>query len=255
MSAVDFELVPAIDLRHGEVVRLKQGEDARRTVYETDPRPVFERYAASGARRIHLVDLDAAFGEAPQRELLAELCQMAQGRCVVQTGGGLRDRAALDWAVEAGFRGVVVTSLLVREPEECASFARSVPGALIPALDIRGDVLKMSGWTESAPVDLDDLCARLADLPLGGVLVTDIERDGMLDGPNVELAARIGRACAAPSLVSGGVRELAHLEAAVAEPAVGGAIVGRALLDGALDLAEALGICEARTGAASGEDT
>lgn len=235
-----FDLIPAIDLRHGEVVRLQQGEDSKRTVYETDPAIVVERYAAAGIRYLHVVDLDAAFGEEPQRSVLERIAEVVDGRCRLQLGGGLRDRAAFDWAVRAGYSRFVVTSLLVKDFELCADVARTHPGALVPALDLRAGELKMSGWTESAGVDLDDLCSRLAELPLGAVLVTDIERDGMLDGPNVDLAARIGAACAAPGLLSGGVRTLEHLKSAVSSPGVGGAIVGRALLDGALDLEDAL---------------
>ena len=235
-----FDLIPAIDLRHGEVVRLKQGEDARRTVYETDPTVVVERYASAGIRHLHLVDLDAAFGEPAQRDVLERIAQVADGRCRLQLGGGLRDRAAFDWAAASGFSRFVVTSLLVKDFDLCASVATAHPGSLVPALDLRAGELKMSGWTESAGVDLDSLCKKLSALPLGAVLVTDIERDGMLDGPNVDLAARIGAACGAPGLLSGGVRTLDHLKAALAAPGVGGAIVGRALLDGALDLEDAL---------------
>ena len=235
-----FELVPAIDLRNGEVVRLKQGEDSRRTVYETDPGVILDRYLDSGVGRIHLVDLDAAFGEPPQRTLLAALAARNEGRCALQVGGGLRDASAFDWAFSSGFERAVVTSMLVRDFDACATVARTHPGQLVPALDIRGGELKMSGWTESAPIDLDGLFDQLSELPLGAVLVTDIERDGMLGGPNVELAARVGRACGSPALLSGGVRTLRHLEEAVAAQGVGGAIVGRALLDGAMDLREAL---------------
>lgn len=235
-----FDLIPAIDLRHGEVVRLQQGEDSRRTVYETDPAAVAERYAAAGIRHLHVVDLDAAFGEEPQRKVLERIADVVGGRCGLQLGGGLRDRSAFEWAAQTGYLRFVVTSLLVKDFDLCADVARSHPGSLVPALDLRAGELKMSGWTETAAVDLDDLCTRLAALPLGAVLVTDIERDGMLDGPNVELAAGIGEACGAPGLLSGGVRTLAHLEAALASPGVGGAIVGRALLDGALDLDDAL---------------
>ncbi|MEM1245190.1 MAG: 1-(5-phosphoribosyl)-5-[(5-phosphoribosylamino)methylideneamino] imidazole-4-carboxamide isomerase [Acidobacteriota bacterium] len=235
-----FDLIPAIDLRHGEVVRLKQGEDARRTVYETDPAVVVERYASAGIRHLHLVDLDAAFGEEPQRALLERIAELVGGRCSLQLGGGLRDRAAFAWAAQSGFSRFVVTSLLVKDFDLCADVATSHPGALVPALDLRAGELKMSGWTESADVDLGGLCARLKELPIGAVLVTDIERDGMLDGPNVALAAEIGEACGAPGLLSGGVRTLEHLQAALAAPGVGGAIVGRALLDGVLALDDAL---------------
>ena len=238
--AESFDLIPAIDLRRGQVVRLAQGEDARRTVYDPDPRPVLERYLQAGVRRVHLVDLDAAFGEKPQRALLTQLLEQAGGSCALQVGGGLRDRAALDWALGTGFARVVVTSLLVKSWETCADFARQAPGVLVPALDVRRGELKMSGWTESAPIDLAELCLRLRELPLGAVLVTDIERDGMLDGPNLELAADMGRSCGVAALLSGGVRTARHLQAAADTPGIGGAIVGRALLDGALALEDAV---------------
>jgi phosphoribosylformimino-5-aminoimidazole carboxamide ribotide isomerase len=188
------------------------------------------------------VDLDAAFGEAPQRELIARFTgHPAAPR--VQLGGGLRDREAVEWAFGAGVERVVITSMLVRDPVLFAELARANPGRVVAALDLDAGVLRHSGWTESAPRAIEDVCADLRELPLAAVLVTDISRDGTLQGPNLELACRIARLAGAPAILSGGVRSLLDLEQARAAPEIAEAIVGRALYDGAIDLRSAIAVC------------
>jgi imidazole glycerol-phosphate synthase subunit HisF len=236
------ELIPAIDLRGGRVVRLLRGDDRARTEYPHDPVAVLARARAAGVRRVHLVDLDAAFGEAPQRPLLERLARAGEG-LELQLGGGLRDRAAVEWALGAGFRRAVITSLLVRDPELFAALAREHPGRLVAALDVESGRLRHAGWRESAAGSLDAWCGRLAELPLSEILVTDIERDGALAGPNLELAVSLARACACPALLSGGVRDARDLERAAARPEIAGAVVGKALYDGGLELDQALRAC------------
>jgi phosphoribosylformimino-5-aminoimidazole carboxamide ribotide isomerase len=245
-SAPPFELVPSIDLRHGRVVRLRRGDDAERTFYDADPREVLARFAASGVARAHLVDLDAAFGEPPQRALLAELSESAAraGGPALQLGGGLRDRAAIDWALAAGFERVVLGSLVARDPAAFGALARALPGRLVPALDAAGGEVRVDGWRRGAGTPAVALAAALAGLPCPAVLVTDVERDGTLDGANVELALSVAVASGLRALVSGGVRSLADLAAMRQKAAAGaplaGVVVGRALYDGTFTLADAL---------------
>ena len=236
------QLLPAIDLRGGQVVRLERGDDARRTVYDADPRRALRRYREAGVSRIHVVDLDAAFGGAPQRALVEELARQAVPGGI-QLGGGLRDRESVEWAFAAGCERAVVTSLIVRDFDTFADLCRRYPGRMVAALDIDGGEVRLAGWTESADRSPAALCAELAGLPVAAVLVTDISRDGMMQGPNLDLACRIGDLAGAPAILSGGVRSAADLETAARRPGIEAAIVGRALYDGTLALADAMAAC------------
>ena len=236
------QLLPAIDLRGGQVVRLERGDDEWRTVYDADPGNVLRRYREAGVARIHVVDLDAAFGGPPQRGVVRELARRAV--CGgIQLGGGLRDREAVEWAFAAGCERAVVTSLIVRDFDVFADLCREHPGRMVAALDIDGGEVRLAGWTESADRSPAALCAQLADLPVAAVLVTDISRDGMMQGPNIDLACRIGDLAGTPAILSGGVRSAADLEAAARRSGIEAAIVGRALYDGSLSLDEAIAAC------------
>ena len=236
------QLLPAIDLRGGQVVRLERGDDERRTVYDADPGNVLRRYREAGVARIHVVDLDAAFGGPLQRGVVRELARRAV-RGGIQLGGGLRDREAVEWAFAAGCERAVVTSLIVRDFDVFADLCREHPGRMVAALDIDGGEVRLAGWTESADRSPAALCAELADLPVAAVLVTDISRDGMMQGPNIDLACRIGDLAGTPAILSGGVRSAADLEAAARRSEIEAAIVGRALYDGSLSLDEAIAAC------------
>ena len=251
------QLLPAIDLRGGQVVRLERGDDGRRTVYDADPGNALRRYGEAGVSRIHVVDLDAAFGGAPQRELVGALARQAAPGSI-QLGGGLRDRESVEWGFAAGCERAVVTSLIVRDFDVFAGLCRDYPGRMVAALDIDGGEVRLAGWTESADRSPATLCAQLAGLPIAAVLVTDISRDGMMQGPNIDLACEIGAMAGAPAILSGGVRSAADLEAAARRPELEAAIVGRALYDGSLTLGEAIAACGgagALAGAASGSAT
>jgi phosphoribosylformimino-5-aminoimidazole carboxamide ribotide isomerase len=241
-----MELLPAIDLRRGGAVRLRQGDDARATRYGDDPGELLTRYARAGVARVHLVDLDAALGEAPQRALIAALIAALAalpGAPALQLGGGLRDRESVLWALGAGCERAVLGSLAARQPDLFASLAHEFPGRLVPALDVEAGEARVAGWREGAGRSLGELCAGLSGLPCPAVLVTDVERDGMMAGPNFDLARRVARMSGLPALLSGGIRSLEDLEAARAWPEISGAIVGRALYEGAFTIAEALAAC------------
>ncbi|MEM6796329.1 MAG: 1-(5-phosphoribosyl)-5-[(5-phosphoribosylamino)methylideneamino] imidazole-4-carboxamide isomerase, partial [Acidobacteriota bacterium] len=234
-------LVPSIDVRHGKVVRLQQGDDARRTVYDRDPADLLREFAAAGVALVHLVDLDAAFGERPQRPIFERLA--ASSPVSLEMGGGLRDEESVAWALSAGIERVVLGSMVARETDRFLALAAEYPGRLVPAIEASGGLLKVAGWVESASVTLDELCARLRGAPCPAALVTDVGRDGTMDGPNIDLALEVHRKSGIPAMVSGGVRSLGDLERA-RQPGVEGVIVGRAFYEGRFTLQDAVAVFE-----------
>lgn len=245
-----MQLIPSIDLRRGRVVRLAQGRDAQATVYSDDPLEVLAQFQDAGAERVHIVDLDAAFGEPRQIALLARLVAAAKGE-KLQLGGGLRSGDLLRSALEGGFDRVVAGSMVVRGPAAFGRAAELSPGRLIPALEFANGELRSAGWSEGTPLDLEEVLKQL--LPFTGLfsetLVTDIARDGMLSGPNLDLPASVARALGVQAIVSGGVSGKDDVVAAAAFPELSGIIVGRAFYDGKIDLAAAIeGLRAARAG-------
>jgi phosphoribosylformimino-5-aminoimidazole carboxamide ribotide isomerase len=242
-----FTIYPAIDVRDGRVVRLRQGDYAQETRYPDAPLALALRYAQTGARWLHLVDLDAARdGGYANEDLLRAI--KAGSDLKVQTGGGVRSEADLRRLLQAGADRVVIGSLAVREPERVAEWlARYSSEAITVALDTRQDdaggwVLPVKGWTETGEHRLDSLAVAYADIGLTHLLCTDIGRDGMLAGPNLDLYAHL-RAIA-PQLqiqASGGARDLADVVAA-REAGCAGIVLGKALLEGRMDLGQALAV-------------
>jgi len=240
-----FTVYPALDIRGGKVVRLAQGDYARETQYGDDPLPRAAAFAAAGARWMHLVDLDAA--RAGGYTLAPLLAAIGRGTGLqVQTGGGVRSRDDVARILDAGAARVVVGSLSVREPETVLAWLDEFGGERITvALDTRQDEagtwqLPVHGWTEDAGVTLDALLPRYVEAGLRHLLCTDIARDGMLSGPNLDLYAHLH--ALAPDVAvqaSGGVRDAGDV-AAARTAGCAGAVLGRALLEGRLALADAL---------------
>jgi phosphoribosylformimino-5-aminoimidazole carboxamide ribotide isomerase len=241
------ELYPAIDLRQGSAVRLAQGDFDRSSSYG-DPLELAARYAAAGARWVHVVDLDAARTGAPaNRRLVLEIA--ATGTLLVQTGGGVRTAHDVEELLSGGVARVVLGTAAVTQPQLVQELAARFPGQVAVGLDHRGagQDLAVSGWERTSGVGLDEALARLADVPVAAVVVTAIERDGVLAGPDTtglsDVLARTGHDVVA----SGGVRSAADLRALAALTVDGrrlaGAIVGRALVDGALSVEEAMAAC------------
>lgn len=237
---------PAIDLRGGRVVRLRQGDYAAETRYADDPLAVARRYREAGASWIHVVDLDAARdGAMRHRETIAAIAR--DTGLAVQAGGGVRAESDVEALFAAGVARVVIGSLAVREPERVAGWlGRFGAERICVALDTRADAegrwrLPVAGWTEDSGVELDALIARYAGLAaIRHVLVTDIARDGMLSGPSVELYRALAARWPALAIqASGGIRDAADVVAARAAGCAG-AIVGKALLDGQVGLEELL---------------
>lgn len=234
------ELIPAIDLRHGRVVRLEKGDDARRTAYDLDPRDLLARFEELGVQRVHVVDLDAAFGETPQRPLLGELARST--RLPLEVGGGFRNAGDVAWGLDAGLDRIVLGSLVAKATDEFLAMVATFPDRLIPAIETAAGEVKIGGWTEKAPLGLDELCARLRGADCPAVLVTDVEKDGMLSGPNLELTEHVAAATGIPAILSGGVQGLDDLRRAAESEHLTGVIVGKAFYEGRIDLAEALEI-------------
>jgi len=235
------ELIPSIDLRRGKVVRLEQGRRDRKTVYFDDPLEALSLFQAAGATLVHIVDLDAAFGEPRQREALARIAGARKGEKLEQ-GGGLRSAEDVADALDLGFDRLVLGSLPVKQPELFGELARRFPGRLIPAWETEGGQLRIGGWETTTPLDWKPFASTLEDLAdrLPAILVTDISRDGMLSGANVDLAVDVARKTGIPAIVSGGVASLDDVERAAAHPEIAGLIVGKAFYEGRFDLAQAI---------------
>ena len=240
-----FTIIPAIDVRGGSVVRLHQGDYARETVYGDSPLEPVRRYAREGAAWLHLVDLDAArLGEYSLTALLKEVCRHTPLK--VQTGGGLRSEKDVDDVLAAGAERAVIGTLAVREPQRVASWIRRFGADRITlALDASRDAqgrwrLPVKGWTEETPGTLQDLLATYADAGLRHVLCTDISRDGMLSGFNLDLYRSLAERFPGLEIqASGGARDLDDIRAA-RRAGARAAILGRALLEGRFGLPEAL---------------
>jgi len=236
-------LFPAIDLRRGRCVRLEQGAADRETLYATDPFRVAEEFARLGAEWVHIVDLDAAFGEGSNRELIRRLAESTPLR--VQTGGGLRTDADLEEVLESSVQRAVIGTAAVENPDMVArAVERWGADRIAVGIDARGRVPAVRGWREGSSVDLFDLAGSLADAGVRTLIYTDIDRDGMLVGPNLDTAADLAERSGAEVIVSGGVGSADDLEAiavaAASRNGIAGVIVGKALYEGRVDLVTAL---------------
>lgn len=244
-----FELYPAIDLRGGRCVRLYQGDFARETVYGEDPVAQARAFVAAGARWLHVVDLDAArTGTAANREVVAAIAAAVD--VPVQAGGGVRDDEAADALLAAGVRRVVVGTAALDDPDWVRRLADRHPGRVAVGLDARGREVAVRGWTEGSDQDLVEVARRFDDAGVAALVVTEIGRDGTLAGPDLDQLAAVLAATRLDVVASGGVgslddlRALAGLE--VGGRRLAGAIVGRALYEGAFPLSAAVEVVSSR---------
>jgi phosphoribosylformimino-5-aminoimidazole carboxamide ribotide isomerase len=241
-------VIPAIDLLEGQAVRLSEGDRARATSYSDEPWTLAAEFAAAGAKRIHVVDLDGAFAGRPvQVSLVQRILDAVRGDAVgndttVQVGGGIRDAQAVETLIEAGVDKVVVGTLAVREPELVASLCRRHPESIIVAIDARDGMVSIEGWRETSTIPATELARRAADWGAAALLYTDVRRDGLQVGPAVESTAALQAEVAIDVIASGGVGALEHLDA-LAEAGVRAVICGRALYERNFTLEEALARC------------
>ena len=235
-------LIPAIDLKDGQCVQLRQGVMDSATVYSTDPAAMARHWVETGARRLHVVDLDGAFaGQPVNRDLVRRIAQAA-GDVPVQVGGGIRDLATARAYLDAGVSQVITGTAAVEDPEFLASLCETFPERIVLGLDARDGRLATRGWARLNEVDAVAFAGGL-DVDLFAIVYTDVSRDGMLAGVNVRATARIARAAKVPIIASGGVRSLDDLRA-LADLGFGpdrllGAISGSALYEGSLDFGSA----------------
>ena len=233
---------PAIDLKAGEVVRLAEGDMARATVYGSDPAAQARLFAEAGAEWLHVVDLDGSFaGEARNRAAVEAILATFPGR--VQLGGGIRDAAGVEGWLALGVARVVMGSAALKNPQFVREMAAAHPEAVVVAVDARDGMVATEGWAEVSDVPVVDLARRFEDAGVAALLFTDIGRDGLLKGCNVEATVALAQAVSIPVIASGGVAGLADIEALAAQADAGieGVITGRALYEGKLDLAQAIG--------------
>ncbi|MGD0089218.1 MAG: 1-(5-phosphoribosyl)-5-[(5-phosphoribosylamino)methylideneamino] imidazole-4-carboxamide isomerase [Planctomycetota bacterium] len=240
-------IIPAVDIKDGKAVRLRQGLAEQQTVYDADPVHAARRWAEAGAKRIHVVDLDGAFeGQPRNRELtlaiLRALRPPSQGtarRIEIEIGGGLRDAAAVSAFLDAGAARCVLGTKALDDRAFLTDLAARYPGRINAGLDARDGRLVTQGWVQQSATLATDLVRSLAGLPLGEVIYTDIERDGMLSGPNLKRLEEMKKASPFPLIASGGISALDHVRACRALGCFG-AIVGKAFYDGALEIREAM---------------
>ncbi|MCP5069725.1 MAG: 1-(5-phosphoribosyl)-5-[(5-phosphoribosylamino)methylideneamino]imidazole-4-carboxamide isomerase [bacterium] len=238
----DFELIPAIDLLGGRCVRLSQGRYDAATVYDDDPGAVARRFRSHPLPRLHVVDLDGAKQGRPcnrdaVRTILAEMKGVP-----IELGGGIRTQQSIaDW-IELGIDRVILGTAALRDPELVREAARRFPGRVAVGVDAKQGQVAAEGWLETSDVDVITLARRFEDAGVAALIHTDIARDGMGTGPNLEATAALAEQVSIPVVASGGVGSVQHIRAAaeLASRGIAGVIVGRALYDGSIGLAEAL---------------
>ena len=234
-------LIPAIDIKDGKCVRLRQGRMEEATVFEDDPRDAARRWVDAGAKRLHLVDLDGAVEGAPRNAEIIRALVVDFPDVDVQVGGGIRDDDTIEGYLETGVRYVILGTRAVTTPGFVADACVEFPGHIIVGLDARDGRAAVDGWSKLSRHNVVDLARRIEDCGVEAIIHTDIGRDGMLEGVNVEATEQLARDINVPVFASGGIRDLDDIRALceVAEAGVAGAIVGRALYEGTLDFAAA----------------
>ncbi|PZQ50472.1 MAG: 1-(5-phosphoribosyl)-5-((5-phosphoribosylamino)methylideneamino)imidazole-4-carboxamide isomerase [Rhodovulum sulfidophilum] len=237
-------LYPAIDLKDGQCVRLLRGDMEAATVFGADPAAQARAFAGAGCRWLHLVDLNGAFEGHPVNAAAVEAI-LAAVDVPVQLGGGIRDRATIDRWLDRGVARVILGTVAVRDPDLVRAAAAACPGKIAVGIDARGGKVAVQGWAEATETEAVDLARRFEDAGVAAIIYTDIDRDGAMEGPNVPATEALARAVSIPVIASGGVSSIEDLRALKALDILDGAISGRALYEGKIDLAEAVRLLDA----------
>ena len=234
-------LFPAIDLKEGRCVRLRQGDMAQATVFSDDPAAQAATFEAQGFRWLHVVDLDGAFAGKPMNAAAVEAI-LGRVRFPVQLGGGIRDMATVEAWLAKGISRVIIGTAAVRDPAFVRQAAKAFPGRVAVGIDARDGFVAVEGWAESSTLSAEELGRRFEDAGVAAIVYTDIARDGMLQGVNWDGTIALARALTIPVIASGGLASMADIERLCAPDAaiLEGAITGRALYDGRIDPAAAL---------------
>ena len=237
---------PAIDLKQGQVVRLAEGDMDRATIYGDDPAAQARIFADAGSQYLHVVDLDGAFaGEARNREAVEGILKAFPGH--VQLGGGIRTPKAVDGWFDLGVSRVVIGTAALKDPQFVKDMAKAYPGGIVVAVDARDGMVATAGWAEVSDVPIAEMARRFEDAGVASILFTDVGRDGLLKGCNIEATVDLARSTSLPVIASGGVKGIddIHMLKLHAADGIEGVITGRALFEGRLDLAAAIQIAEA----------
>ena len=235
-----MQIWPAIDLRGGKCVRLRQGDYQRETVFHDDPVAVARQFHEQGAAQLHLVDLDGARAGRPQNlAAVRSILEAVPLSC--ELGGGVRDESTMEELLELGLSRLVIGTRALREPDWFRTACQKFPGQLVLGIDARDGRVASEGWLKTSHVDAIPLAQSLADAPIAAIVYTDIATDGMMSGPNVAAMAEMRSAVDVPVVASGGVTTAADVES-LQQAGMAGCIIGRALYEGTLTLVDALAI-------------
>ena len=239
-------IIPAIDLKDGQCVRLRQGLMDDSTVFSDDPVAMATRWVDAGCRRLHLVDLNGAFAGEPVNGEVVTAIAAAYPALPIQIGGGIRSLETIEHYVRAGVSYVIIGTKAVKEPAFVGEACRAFPGKVIIGLDAKDGRVATDGWAEVSEVLATDLAKQFESDGVSAIVYTDIARDGMMQGVNVEATVSMARASSIPVIASGGITNLDDIRAlnAVAREGICGAITGRAIYEGTLDVAEAQRLCD-----------
>lgn len=239
-------VIPAIDLKDGKCVRLRQGLMDDSTVYGDDPVSMAQRWVDAGARRLHLVDLNGAFAGAPVNGEAVTAIAKKFPQLPIQIGGGIRSLETIEHYLNAGVGYVIIGTKAVKEPAFVGAACREFPGHIIVGLDAKDGLVATDGWAEVSTTKATDLAKRFEQDGVAAIVYTDIARDGMMQGVNIEATVALAQASAIPVIASGGVTNMQDIHALkkVADKGILGAITGRAIYEGTLDLREAQTVCD-----------
>lgn len=234
-------LIPAIDLKDGKCVRLRQGRMEDSTVFADDPLAMAERWVQAGAQRLHLVDLNGAFAGQPVNAQVIRRIAHQYPSLAIQVGGGIRDERTVEAYLDAGVQFVIIGTKAVQDPHFISDLCLEFPGHVMVGLDAKDGRVAISGWSKLSKHTAIELAQAFERNGVEAIIYTDISRDGMMQGVNVEATVRLAQAISIPVIASGGVSTLDDVRAlcAVEKEGITGAIIGRALYDGAIDLAAA----------------
>ena len=232
-------IIPAIDLKDGKCVRLKQGRMEDDTVFSDDPVATAQHWVNEGARRLHLVDLNGAFAGTPIHKPVVEAIAKAQPELPIQIGGGIRSLETIEHYLDAGVSFVIIGTKAVQNPEFVEEACQQFGGHIIVGIDAKDGLVATDGWAKVTNVKATDLAKRFADAGVSSIVYTDIARDGMMQGVNVEQTVNLAQYSGLPVIASGGVTNLEDVRLLKDQPGILGAITGRAIYEGTLSLREA----------------
>lgn len=239
-------IIPAIDLKDGQCVRLRQGLMEDSTVFSDDPVAMATQWLEAGTRRLHLVDLNGAFAGEPVNGEVVRAIAKAYPQLPIQIGGGIRSLETIEAYVKAGVSYVIIGTKAVREPDFVTEACQAFPGRVIVGLDAKNGLVATDGWAEVSDVQATDLAKQFDALGVSAIVYTDIARDGMMQGVNVEATVQMAQASSIPVIASGGITNMEDIKAlaAVFSKGICGAITGRAIYEGTLDVREAQAYCD-----------